>query len=75
MPRYHFNVHDSQDIAEEDGLILNGPEEARALAVTAAGEALRDLGDRFWKSSEWQMHVTDEQGATVCDLRFTGTSA
>jgi hypothetical protein len=41
--------------------------------VIASGALLRDLGARFWKDADWRMHVTDEQGGTVCDLRFSGT--
>ena len=73
MPRYFFNVQDSRTIPDEVGTVLAGPDEARALAVTAMAEAVRDLGSEFWKAAEWQMHVTDEQGGTVCDDHFSGT--
>ena len=73
MPRYFFSVREGRDIPDEEGLVLEGPEEARAQAVTAAGEALRDLDGRFWQTAEWQMRVTDEEGVTLCTLRFSGT--
>ena len=68
MPRYFFHVHDDRDIPDKDGIVLASAEDARAQAITASAEALRDLSDRFWHHPEWHMHVTDEQGATVCDL-------
>jgi hypothetical protein len=71
MPRYFFHVHDGQDLPDEDGIILAGADEARAQAIIAAGEALKDLGPKFWSHPDGQMHVTDEQGATVCDLRLS----
>jgi hypothetical protein len=71
MPRYFFHVQDGRDIPDEDGVTMAGADEARAQAITAAAEALKDLGPGFWQHPEWQMHVTDEQGATVCDLRLS----
>jgi hypothetical protein len=75
MPRYFFNVRDGLDISDHDGTVLPGIKEARAAAITAAGEAIQDLGPQFWESHhEWQMHVTDESGATVCKLNFSAES-
>jgi hypothetical protein len=71
MPRYFFHVQDGQDLPDEGGTSFTGVEGARAAAVIAAGEALKELGARFWRHAHWRMHVTDEQGATVCDLRFS----
>jgi hypothetical protein len=68
MPRYFFHVHDGRDMPDQEGVALADDDEARANAITAAAEALRDLGGRFWRHPEWQMHVTDEQGTTVCNL-------
>ena len=50
MPRYFFHVHDGKDIPDHDGVELSGPEEARSQAVSATGEALKDLGGEFWAS-------------------------
>jgi hypothetical protein len=72
MPRYFFHVHDGKDIPDHTGVELAGPEEARDKAVTACGEALKDLDGAFWVSEEWTMRVTDEAGATVCELKFSG---
>ena len=71
MPHYYFHVHDGRDLPDEDGIDLSGDKEARAQAVTAAAEALKDLGAMFWDHPAWRMHVTDERGATVCDLRVS----
>ena len=70
MPRYFFHVQDGRDIPDKEGTILSGIDEARAKAVTASAEALKDLGARFWNHPDWRMHVADEKGATVCRLRF-----
>ncbi len=74
MPRFFFHTQDGQDWTDEVGTTLAGVDEARALAITASAEALRDLGAKFWGHPDWRMHVTDEQGATVCDLHFRNQS-
>jgi hypothetical protein len=71
VPRYFFHVHDDVDIMDNEGTVLPGPDEARAEAVTAAGEMLRDVGGRFWKSRDWRLWVMDEAGAAVCALTFS----
>lgn len=43
-------------------------------AVAAAGEMFRDLSERYWTKPSWQMEVTDEEGAVVCELSITGRS-
>jgi hypothetical protein len=71
VPRYFFHVRDGVDITDVDGTELAGLSQAREQAVVAAGEAIRDMGGRFWAGELWEMNVTDESGATVCALRFT----
>ena len=74
MPRYFFNVQDGQDLPDTDGTVLADPDAARVQAVLASGEMLKAHAERFWARRDWQMRVTDEEGATVCHLRFTGMS-
>ncbi len=38
--------------------------------MIVAGEMLKDLDGKFWRSPLWRMWVTDESGATVCGLTF-----
>ena len=74
MPRYFFNVKDGQDLPDYEGMILADATAARVMAVFTSGEMIRAHTSQFWKDADWQMHVTDEQGAAVCDLRFAGTA-
>ena len=74
MPRYLFNVQDGQHLPDHEGTVLADDEAARVTAVYSSGEMLRSHAERFWADRDWQMHVTDEQGATVCHLRFSGTT-
>lgn len=74
MPRYFFHTS-GDDPSLNDGVELAGPKEAREQASVAAGEILRDIDGAFWTQPEWQMQVTDEQGATVCWLSIKGTAS
>jgi hypothetical protein len=74
MPRYFFHVQDGQDFTDEEGIVLADPDAARVMAVITSGEMLKAFAGKFWVERDWRMHVTDEQGATVCDLRFSGTA-
>jgi hypothetical protein len=71
VPRYFFHVIDGKDLPDTEGTELADIEEARAEAVVLSGELLRDLGGRFWNSSEWQIRVEDEAGDKVCALTFS----
>jgi hypothetical protein len=74
MPRYFFHIHDGEDQPDTEGVELPGPAEARAEAVVATGEALKDLEGAFWQAAgvEWRMTVTDWQGNSVCVISVTG---
>lgn len=78
MPLYVFNVHDGQSPLEQDppdieGTLLADPEAARSAAVVFAGEQLKDLDGKVWSGSDWTLAVTDQEGATVCTLRVSGS--
>ncbi len=72
MPRYFFNVEGGPYPDNDEGTLLSGPEQARSAAATLAGELLKDVDGAFWGGPEWRLHVTDEQGATVCMLSIKG---
>ena len=75
MPRYFFNIQDGHDFPDDTGTVCADATEARTQAVIASGALLKDLGARFWQDADWRMHVTDEQGGTVCDLHISGAIA
>jgi hypothetical protein len=80
IPLYFFNVHDgqgplAQDPPDADGSLFAHPEAARSAVVVLAGELLKDLDGKFWSGSDWTLAVTDQEGATVCVLRFSGALA
>ena len=67
-----FNVHDGVDILDEVGTELADMEAVRHTAILAAGEAIRELGSKFWDSKDWQLEVTDESGKRVLTMNFSG---
>ena len=75
MPRYFFHVQDGRDMPDDEGTVLADGAAARVMAVTTAGELIRDHARAFWTHGDWQMQVVDEQGATVCELRFAGLAS
>ena len=74
MPNYVFTVRDSKPAPDTVEIQLDGPQTARSMAMTEAGEMLRDHADRCWPATDWWVHVTDEQGATVCRITVSGTT-
>jgi hypothetical protein len=72
MPRFFFNIRDGREIPDKGGTVLPDADAARRSAVVAMGEAIKDYSHDFWGHPEWEMHVVDEGGGTVCRLRFSG---
>ncbi len=72
MPRFHYNTSDQPSDRISEGLEFGNPEEARSVAVKAAGEHLKDIDGQFWNGPEWRLHVTDEDGHPVCTLVVQG---
>jgi hypothetical protein len=35
---------------------------------------LTDHADKSWPATDWWVHVTDEQGTTVCRIVVSGTT-
>jgi hypothetical protein len=73
MPRYFFNVHDGEELPDAEGTQLGGVEEAKGQAIIFAGEAIRELGHKFWSGVTWAVEVSDESGETLFTLKFVGT--
>ena len=71
MPRYFFNVYDGKDLPDNRGVDLADRDTAHREAIVTAGEMLKETGRKFLRGDVWEMHVTDEAGATVCRLRFS----
>jgi hypothetical protein len=70
MPRFYFHVDDGHLIPDRDGFVLPDLQAARAEAIAAAGEMIRDLRGKL-SAPGWRMDVTDDAGRPVLTLRFS----
>jgi uncharacterized protein DUF6894 len=70
MPRYFFHVVNGEFLPDALGVECATPDEVKAEAVIAAGEALKDQGLSVWKTGRWYMFVTDEENKTRLKLAF-----
>jgi hypothetical protein len=72
MPRYFFNIRDGLDVPDKVGTHCAGLLEARSQAIRTCGTLIEELGVNFWNEPEdWQMTVTDADGASQFTLRFS----
>lgn len=72
MPRYFFHLHARKRRANPDntGQLLPDPDAAREMARRIAGRLLAwNLEPVPWL--DYQVHVTDEAGAIICQLPLT----
>ena len=71
MPRFFFNIHDGQDIIDQDGTVLRDETEARSEAVILAGRCVSEMGDAFWThEGDWLLEVSDETRKALFALKF-----
>ena len=69
--RYFFHVHDIEDHRDLEGVEFATVDEARAEAVRATGELLKDRSREIWAGDVCKMAVKDENDITVCELMFS----
>ena len=67
MARYYFDINDGTELLDVEGLEIPDLNRARAEAIRAAGEMIRDLPGKF-DGQEWVMQVKDQSKRPV---RFT----
>ena len=71
MPRYFFHVHDGTVSRDTEGTELRDIYTAQAEAIHLSGAVLRDIGAKFWNSTEWSLEVADARGCALFVLRFS----
>jgi hypothetical protein len=74
MPRFYFNIYDGTEKPDGEGIELADLAHARAEAIRAAGEMIREMGDDL-AGGQWQMRVADESGRTLLTLRFSAVES
>jgi hypothetical protein len=71
MARYFFNIKDGLDIIDDVGTECADLSEARTMALSTAGQMIKELGPKFWdEPNDWVMTVTNADGQSQFVLRF-----
>ena len=71
MPRYFFNIEDHVPDPDKDGQELDGPCQARAMAVVFAGDMLSDQPELLDDGAVLKVDVRDEAGRNVVLIPIT----
>lgn len=72
MPRFFFHSQDGRVFHDDEGVELEGIDQAKRTALNFLGESLRN-NDSFWGTASFQVTVTDAQGLVLFTLDLTGT--
>ncbi len=70
MPRYHFNVHNGEELIDRVGTELPNIVFARREAIRFAGKLLDEGAGDILPGNEWRMDVTDVSGLILFQLDF-----
>ena len=70
MPRFFFNLHDRDDVVDEEGLVLDDVEAARQKAIAAARDIMAEDVKHGVLPLRDSIGIEDENGATVLEVPF-----
>ncbi|SMQ72977.1 hypothetical protein SAMN06295905_2205 [Devosia lucknowensis] len=66
MPKFYFDIRINGNALHDDiGLEVNALSDARAQAIEALGEVVKDHHKRSWDASSITVGVRDESGTTL----------
>jgi hypothetical protein len=65
MPRFHFEAHGSDRLADPDGVELRNLAAARLEAARLARALVRDYPELFAEPRSWRMCILDDDGHTL----------
>jgi hypothetical protein len=75
MPRYYFSARGpNRHIPDYDGLELSDILTARAIALAASADVLREM-EGHEHHPDWRFEITDETGQTVLIIPFSVAQA
>ena len=74
MPRFYFHVRNGAQLSHTDevGEELADANAAWKLAISYAGEILRDLDGKLKPEADWRLEVISENGHPVCSVFVRG---
>lgn len=75
VARYFFNISDGEARSFPQCIDLPCVQDARREAAKLACAAITDNSDIFWRTREWQLTVTDENGLNLFSLLILAADA
>lgn len=77
MPRFFFHTNNPAERCVQDDVAMEFPSihAAKCEAVVYAGQLLRDSGEHFWDTADFELTVTDHKGLILFTMRVIGTEA
>ncbi len=71
MPRFYFDVHDDECVADDGGIDLPDVAAARRAALLLASRLVVEMAGRFWEGDRWSMAVRDDRRTLLFTLNFS----
>lgn len=75
MQRYYFHTQTTSRSTDDEGFEFATPAAARAQAIVACGEMMRDASEGFWLSRPWSVVVTDSTGLVLWEISVDGMAS
>jgi hypothetical protein len=77
MPRFYFhtNLPSERNVQDDEGCDYASVHDAKCEAVVYAGQLLKDTGEHFWDTGDFELTVTDDKGLVLFAMRVVGIEA
>ena len=75
MARYFFDLHDGEDIPDQEGSEFPTLEDARHHAVIVIARLLMKDPGKFWAGDAWTLEVKDDLGVVLFSVVFSATQS
>ena len=74
MQRYFFHTQTGTRTTDDEGVVLDGPIEARRQAIQTCGQMMQDAPEGFWGSRPWNVTVTNNSGLVLWEISMDGAA-
>lgn len=74
MQRYFFHTQTDTRFSDNEGMVMDGPLEARRQAIATCGQMIVDAPEGFWGSRPWSVTVTNNAGLVLWEIFMDGVT-
>ena len=74
LQRYFFHTQTDTRFTDGEGIVLEGPSQARSQAIQTCGQMMTDAPEGFWGSRPWTVTVTDFAGVVLWEISMDGVA-